>query len=33
MGCDLAQGYYIAMPMPPEDVVKWHNNWKISLEP
>jgi EAL domain-containing protein (putative c-di-GMP-specific phosphodiesterase class I)/FixJ family two-component response regulator len=33
MGCDLAQGYYIAMPMPPEDVVKWHNNWNISLEP
>lgn len=32
MGCDLAQGYYIAMPMPAAEVVNWHNNWKLSLE-
>jgi len=32
MGYDLAQGYYIAMPLPPEEVVQWHNNWKIGLE-
>jgi EAL domain-containing protein (putative c-di-GMP-specific phosphodiesterase class I)/ActR/RegA family two-component response regulator len=33
MGCDLAQGYYVAMPIPPDDVVKWHRNWKAGLEP
>jgi len=24
MGCDLAQGYYIAKPMPSEDLIEWH---------
>lgn len=28
MGCDLAQGYGIARPMPAEDFVNWRGGWK-----
>ena len=27
LGCDIAQGYFIGMPMPPEDLVGWHEDW------
>jgi EAL domain-containing protein (putative c-di-GMP-specific phosphodiesterase class I) len=27
LGCDLAQGYFIAKPMPEQDYVLWHRNW------
>lgn len=27
-GCDLAQGYFIARPMPPEDVLAWLPRWE-----
>jgi EAL domain-containing protein (putative c-di-GMP-specific phosphodiesterase class I) len=28
LGCELAQGYGIARPMPPEDLPAWAANWK-----
>lgn len=28
LGCDIAQGYAIAHPMPPEDLQQWMNNWQ-----
>jgi EAL domain-containing protein (putative c-di-GMP-specific phosphodiesterase class I) len=28
LGCNLAQGYGIAKPMPPFDVPAWINNWR-----
>ena len=28
MGCDLAQGYFIARPMPAEDVLPWLRQWQ-----
>lgn len=34
--CELAQGYFIARPMPAEDVVEWMAGWKVryrELEP
>jgi sensor c-di-GMP phosphodiesterase-like protein len=30
MGCYLAQGYGIARPMPPKDILKWLAQWKPS---
>ncbi|WKJ91913.1 EAL domain-containing response regulator [Methylomonas montana] len=27
LGCDLAQGYYIARPMPAADLIKWVSQW------
>lgn len=30
MGCDLAQGYGIARPMPASDFPKWISNWKAD---
>jgi EAL domain-containing protein (putative c-di-GMP-specific phosphodiesterase class I) len=27
LGCDLAQGYFIAKPMPEESYPAWHKNW------
>jgi len=27
LGCDVAQGYLIAKPMPGVDVAEWHHNW------
>jgi len=27
LGCDIAQGYFIAKPMPGEDLAGWHANW------
>lgn len=29
LGCDLAQGYFIAKPMPASEVVDWIKNWDI----
>ena len=29
LGCPLAQGYYIARPMPLEDFVHWAAHWKL----
>jgi len=28
LGCNIAQGYYIAKPMPTEDLIQWVKNWK-----
>ncbi|GIU41687.1 transcriptional regulator [Shewanella sairae] len=30
--CPLAQGYYIAAPMPVERLTDWHKNWKLKAE-
>ena len=30
-GCDLAQGYFIAKPMPAADLVKWLADWEKRL--
>lgn len=27
LGCDVAQGYFIARPMPAADLVAWHRDW------
>src|SRR5260370_35982434 len=27
LGCDVAQGYHIARPMPPADVLRWLGSW------
>jgi EAL domain-containing protein (putative c-di-GMP-specific phosphodiesterase class I)/CheY-like chemotaxis protein len=29
--CDLAQGYFIAKPMPPAKLIKWHADWQTRL--
>jgi EAL domain-containing protein (putative c-di-GMP-specific phosphodiesterase class I)/CheY-like chemotaxis protein len=31
LGCDLAQGYYIAHPMPAEAVLDWQRGWSASI--
>jgi len=31
MGCELAQGYSIARPMPPADFARWVNTWRPDL--
>jgi EAL domain-containing protein (putative c-di-GMP-specific phosphodiesterase class I) len=31
LGCDLAQGYGIAKPMPPSDIPKWIAEWRPDL--
>jgi EAL domain-containing protein (putative c-di-GMP-specific phosphodiesterase class I) len=31
-GCDLAQGYFIAKPMPPEDFPIWLADWELRRE-
>jgi EAL domain-containing protein (putative c-di-GMP-specific phosphodiesterase class I) len=27
LGCDMAQGYFIARPMGGEDLIAWHQAW------
>ena len=31
MGCELAQGYAIAKPMPAEQLVNWITNWQAPM--
>ena len=31
LGCDVAQGYHIARPMPPADVARWLTSWDPEL--
>jgi EAL domain-containing protein (putative c-di-GMP-specific phosphodiesterase class I) len=30
LGCDLAQGYAIASPMPAVELPEWVSNWKLK---
>lgn len=30
LGCDLAQGYFIAKPMPGEDLIRWYETWRAA---
>lgn len=30
LGCDIAQGYYIAKPMPAEQLIAWRESWAIE---
>jgi len=30
LGCDIAQGYYIAKPMPAEKLIPWKNKWEAE---
>ena len=30
LGCEKAQGYVIAKPMPPQDMASWIGEWKPS---
>jgi EAL domain-containing protein (putative c-di-GMP-specific phosphodiesterase class I)/CheY-like chemotaxis protein len=32
LGCDMAQGFYVAPPMPPDEFAGWYRNWTGSLE-
>jgi len=31
LGCDLAQGYGIAHPMPPEQIPAWIAGWTVPV--
>ena len=31
-GCDVAQGYFIARPMPPDAVFPWTQNWRTRTD-
>ncbi len=31
-GCDVAQGYFLAKPMPADDFIHWQNNWRDSIQ-
>lgn len=33
LGCEMAQGYYVSPPVPPEEFVAWHEGWTGSLGP
>ena len=30
LGCELAQGYGIARPMPADDIPQWISSWKVD---
>jgi EAL domain-containing protein (putative c-di-GMP-specific phosphodiesterase class I)/FixJ family two-component response regulator len=30
MGCDMAQGFFLAQPMPGEEVVQWAKTWRLQ---
>lgn len=32
LGCDLVQGYFVAKPMPAEEVADWCRDWKLRSE-
>lgn len=32
LGCDMAQGYYIARPMSGDEFPRWRHDWMVSLE-
>jgi diguanylate cyclase (GGDEF)-like protein/PAS domain S-box-containing protein len=32
LGCELAQGYGIARPMPANKIIKWSSDWKVNSE-
>ena len=27
-GCDVAQGYAICRPVPPDSIIEWYKNWE-----
>ncbi len=31
LGCDVAQGYYIALPMPIENILVWLKHWQGKI--
>jgi EAL domain-containing protein (putative c-di-GMP-specific phosphodiesterase class I) len=33
LGCDLAQGYYLNRPVPPEDLEVWLREWNGRMTP
>jgi diguanylate cyclase (GGDEF)-like protein len=33
LGCDLAQGYYLNRPVPPEDLEAWLRDWQNRMSP
>jgi diguanylate cyclase (GGDEF)-like protein/hemerythrin-like metal-binding protein/PAS domain S-box-containing protein len=31
LGCEVAQGYFIARPMPAKDILNWINTWQVNV--
>jgi EAL domain-containing protein (putative c-di-GMP-specific phosphodiesterase class I) len=32
LGCDIAQGYLLSRPLPPDDLTEWAVNWRSAEE-